>query len=387
METPLKIFIGWDSREDIAYQVAKASIEEHASVPVEIVPIRLKDLKKKNMYWRPADKLASTEFTFSRYLVPALTNYTGWALFIDCDFLFLDDVKKLFDQIDDQYAIMCAKHDYTPKPGVKMDGKIQRPYPRKNWSSMMLINCEHPKNKKYLTVTQINSPFVTPAYVHRFSWLDDDDIGTLSHEWNWLVGWYKEPEDGNPKALHYTEGGPWFDDYKKCEYATEWNLMLASHARRMLEDKDKKIKYLRDRDITIDDLDYTENIKVKIHNFVNKLIDPAEKFIQQKTNEDNIMGSVKVAAIDSGFNYAKKELEFDPILTSLALGINGTVSSFEKEKDTDSVLVIRGAGKTSREALQFCWDTKRDFYAIDTGYFGNKKFKYYHRIKKINYNI
>lgn len=382
METPLKIFIGWDSREDIAYQVAKASIEEHASVPVEIVPIRLKDLKKQNMYWRPTDKLASTEFTFSRYLVPALTNYTGWALFIDCDFLFLDDVKSLFDQIDDQYAIMCAKHDYTPKPGVKMDGKLQTQYPRKNWSSMMLINCEHPKNKKYLTVEQINSRSITPAYVHRFSWLDDEDIGTLSHEWNWLVGWYKEPADGKPKALHYTEGGPWFDDYKTCEYATEWNLTLASHAQRMLEEKDKKIKYLRDRDITIDDLDYTENLKVKIHNFVNKLVDPTEQFIQQKTIEDNIMGSVKVAAIDSGFNYAKKELEFDPILKSLALGINGTVSTFEREQDTDSLLVIRGAGKTSREALQFCWNTNRDFYAIDTGYFGNKKFKYYHRITK-----
>ena len=218
---PLKIFIGWDSREDIAYQVAKLSIEQHASVPVEIVPLKQKKLKKEGLYWRKVDKLASTEFTFTRFLVPELCEFNGWALFIDCDFVFLDDVKKLFDQKDERYAVMCAQHDYTPQEGVKMDGQKQTVYPRKNWSSMMLINCGHPSNR-VLDKEVVNSSRKSGAFFHRFSWLNDEEIGQLSHEWNWLVGWYKEPKDGVPKALHYTEGGPWFQEYENCEYANEY---------------------------------------------------------------------------------------------------------------------------------------------------------------------
>ena len=218
---PLKIFVGWDSREDIAYQVCKASIENLASVPVEVIPLKQKELRKHKVYTRPVDALASTEFTFTRFLIPHLTEYEGWALFIDCDFVALEDVKLLFDQADDKYAVMCAQHDYTPKETVKMDGQVQHIYPRKNWSSMMLINCGHPSNAS-ITAEQVNNVHKTGAYFHRFSWLDDTEIGELSHEWNWLVGWYKEPEDGSPKFLHYTEGGPWFKQYESCEYASEW---------------------------------------------------------------------------------------------------------------------------------------------------------------------
>ena len=220
-DKPLKIFIGWDSREDIAYQVAKLSIENCASVPVEIVPLKQHELREQGLYTREIDKLASTEFTFTRYLIPELCDFEGWALFIDCDFVFLDDVKKLFDQADDRYAIMCAQHDYAPREGVKMDGKAQTNYPRKNWSSMMLINCGHLSNK-YLTKNLVNNEDKTGAYFHRFTWLSDLEIGSLSHTWNWLVGWYREPQDGKPQALHYTEGGPWFPEYENCEYATEY---------------------------------------------------------------------------------------------------------------------------------------------------------------------
>ena len=218
---PLKIFIGWDSREDIAYQVAKQSILDYASVPVEIIPLKQKQLKKDGLYWRDVDKLAATEFTYTRYLIPELTNFTGWALFIDCDFLFLDDVAKLFKLKDNNFAIMCAQHEYNPKEGIKMDGKRQMQYPRKNWSSMMLINCEHPSNK-VLTKEFVNDPAKTGAFLHRFSWLKNKEIGKVSHEWNWLVNWYQEPKDGKPKVLHYTEGGPWFSEYENCEYNTEW---------------------------------------------------------------------------------------------------------------------------------------------------------------------
>lgn len=213
-----KVFIGWDTREDIAYQVAEHSIISR-SKDVDIVPLVQKDLRKVNLYTRPIDPLSSTEFTFTRFLIPAIMNYKGWALFMDCDIVLLRDIQELFDLADDRYAVMCAKHDYTAKEGVKMDGKAQTVYPRKNWSSVFLINCGHPSNK-VLTPELVNTE--TGQYLHRFSWLQDQEIGEISHEWNWLVGVYSEPQDGSPKAIHYTEGGPWFKNYRNCEYNREW---------------------------------------------------------------------------------------------------------------------------------------------------------------------
>lgn len=213
-----KIFIGWDSREDIAFQVCESSILKRSN-NADIIPLRQQDLREVGLYTREVDPLSSTEFTFTRFLIPAIMNYQGWALFMDCDIILLDDIQKLFDQADDRYAVMCVKHDYTVKEGVKMDGKLQTVYPRKNWSSVMLVNCGHPSNQK-LTVDLVNTE--SGKYLHRFSWLDDSEIGELDKEWNWLVGVYKEPEDGSPKAIHYTEGGPWFKNYRDCEYSDIW---------------------------------------------------------------------------------------------------------------------------------------------------------------------
>jgi len=220
----MNVYIGYDSREDLAYQVCSYSIKSKSN-SVNIYPLKLNELKEKRLYTRDEDKLGSTEFTFSRFLVPILNNYSGWALFCDCDILFLNSVEELFSKADDRYAIMCVQHDYTPKGDTKMDGKIQSIYPRKNWSSLVLWNCGHPSNKK-VTQELINDPDTTGKYLHRFSWLKDNEIGEVSHEWNWLVGWYEEPKDGAPKALHYTEGGPWFPDYRFCDYHDVWKKKL-----------------------------------------------------------------------------------------------------------------------------------------------------------------
>ena len=185
--------------------------------------LKLDELIAKNLYTRSIDPLASTQFTYSRFLVPKLTNYEGWAVFCDCDFIFLGDVSNLFKNLDENKAVYCVKHDYTPKETTKMDGQTQTVYPRKNWSSMVLWNCEHPKNK-ILTPELLNEE--SPKFLHRFSWLDDNEIGSLPLEYNWLVGWYKEPNDGHPKILHYTEGGPWFDGYRDCEYGDDWKKEL-----------------------------------------------------------------------------------------------------------------------------------------------------------------
>ena len=216
----MKVFVGYDPREDIAYQVCKHSIEAR-SKDAEVIPLKQSDLRNSGWYTRPVDKLASTEFTFTRFLVPELSNFNGWAVFIDCDVILTTDIAELFAQADDRYAVMCVQHDYAPKEGTKMDGQKQTIYPRKNWSSVMLFNCGHPSNKK-LNMDLVNETEINGAYLHRFSWLKDEEVGNISNEWNWLVGHYKEPTDGSPKLLHYTEGGPWFENYRNCEYHQLW---------------------------------------------------------------------------------------------------------------------------------------------------------------------
>ena len=214
-----KIYIGFDDNEVSAYHACVNSIEHNTKSPVTVLPLQQDELRNNKIYNRPIDDLGSTQFTFTRFLVPYLCEYEGWSLFIDCDFIFLDDIDKLFSLCDDRYAVMCVKHDYRPTSNTKMGGKTQYVYPRKNWSSLVLWNNAHPANSK-VTPSLVNTE--SAQFLHRFTWLDDSDIGSVSHEWNWLVDWYTEPIDGKPKALHYTEGGPWIDGYYNCSYNKEW---------------------------------------------------------------------------------------------------------------------------------------------------------------------
>ena len=214
----MKVFVGYDPREDIAYQVCKHSILSKQP-DAEVIPLKQQELRDAGWYSRPVDKLASTEFTFTRFLIPELADFKGWALFMDCDMILTTDIAELFAQADDKYAVMCVQHDYTPKEGMKMDGQKQTVYPRKNWSSVMLINCGHPSNAK-LTQDFVNDPEINGAYLHRFSWLKDEEVGMLDHTWNYLVGVYDDIK--TPKLIHYTEGGPWFENYRNCEYHQDW---------------------------------------------------------------------------------------------------------------------------------------------------------------------
>tara|TARA_B110000285_G_scaffold70319_1_gene80945 strand:+ start:3551 stop:5251 length:1701 start_codon:yes stop_codon:yes gene_type:complete len=392
---PLRIYVGWDSREDIAYQACRQSLKDTASVPIKVIPLKQPQLKRDEMYWRDKDQLASTEFTFTRFLLPELAEFKGWALFIDCDFIALDDVKELFDQRDNKYALMCAQHDYTPKANTKMDGQQQHNYPRKNWSSMMLVNCGHPSNR-LLTKELVNDPKVDGKYLHRFSWLEDEEVGKLSHEWNWLVGWYKEPEDGKPKFLHYTEGGPWFEEYKDCEYNLEYYRAERKYLSQEIQNLYGKMSQDRNVPKVSETLSYADTTKDPIVALSYALIDPtgkyygyskgeAMKIIQNKFAEGK---TSKVAAIfNDALNYDKNtDYVFDEYLQSFVYGCGGTLSSFDDEKTTAGPLLMRGVGKATREAVQHCWDTGRQFYYIDTGYFGNSKSKSkgWHRITKNN---
>lgn len=222
---PFRVFIGWDSREDIAYQVARRSLLRHATIPVEVSPIRLSDLVAQGLYTRPVDPLASTEFTYSRFLVPHLAGFEGWALFVDCDFIFFADIAGLQPFMDPKFAVLCVQHDYRPQETTKMDGIPQSAYPRKNWSSFMLFNCAHPSSRR-LTVERVNAE--TGAFLHRMQWARDEEIGALPQGWNWLEGWYPKPAQGYPQAVHMTRGGPWFEAWQHVDYADEWRAEAAA---------------------------------------------------------------------------------------------------------------------------------------------------------------
>jgi len=224
----MRIFIGYDSRENIAYQVAKASLLKHSSIPLEITPIVQNDLRYRGIYQREPDALSSTEFSFTRFLTPYLAGYKGWALFCDCDFLFRGDIAAITDYMDGAKAVMCVPHEYKPTEAVKMDGKAQHQYPRKNWSSFVLFNCEHPQ-VKMLTPEVVNTQ--TGMYLHRFQWLTDDLIGELPIAFNYLEGWHTKNDCPNPIAVHFTRGGPWFNEWQNVEYAAEWNAVANSLVR------------------------------------------------------------------------------------------------------------------------------------------------------------
>ena len=215
----INFFIGYDAKEDIAYRVCKYSLLKRSSTNIKVTSLKLDELISKNLYTRMVDPLASTQFTYSRFLVPKLMNYNGWAVFCDCDFIFLDDVANLTKNLDKKKAVYCVQHDYTPKEKHKMDGQKQTIYPRKNWSSFIVFNCSHPSTKK-LTVENVNSE--TGAYLHQFKWCKDEEIGSLDERWNWLEGWTSNHNDLKPFAVHYTRGGPWFPEWQDVEFANEW---------------------------------------------------------------------------------------------------------------------------------------------------------------------
>jgi hypothetical protein len=211
---PIRVFIGFDPREDVAFSVLAHSIHARASEPVSIAPVMLDQLK--GVYRRERNPLQSTEFSFSRFLTPWLCGFEGWAIFMDCDMLMLDDVAKLWAMRDERYAVQVVKHEHVPKEDVKFLGAVQTKYQKKNWSSVMLMNCA---KCTALTPDYVNR--ATGLELHQFKWLGDDAlIGAIPSRWNHLVG-YDAPRD-DAALVHYTIGGPYFDEYRDCEYAAEW---------------------------------------------------------------------------------------------------------------------------------------------------------------------
>lgn len=248
----MRIFIGYDSREPLAYHVLSHSILRRASMPVSIQPVALSQLQRYG-WSRSRGPDESTEFAVTRFLVPWLADYRGWAVFMDCDMLCLTDISELepiLDQSDKD--LLCVQHDYTPSTTTKFMGQRQTQYPRKNWSSFMALRCDAPGR---LTLESVAS--MSAMALHRLAWIDDERIGALPLEWNWLVGEYPacrqvgtDPVErdmfdpaawgdwrchyavgdclkyASVKFLHYTLGGPWLPETADCDHADLWRTEL-----------------------------------------------------------------------------------------------------------------------------------------------------------------
>ncbi len=210
----IRWFIGYDRREPVAYHVLAHSLLELSSEPIAIIPVAVDHFRA--FFNRPPSPWSSTEFSFSRFLVPHLAGGEGWAVFSDCDMLCLEDPARLWALRDEALDLLVVKHDHQPTENTKFLGQPQTAYPRKNWSSVMLINCAR------------MAPLWSPAYVenasglelHRFVGVPDDRIGDLPAGWNHLVD--VNPPNPNADLVHWTLGGPYFRGFERVEFAEQW---------------------------------------------------------------------------------------------------------------------------------------------------------------------
>lgn len=207
-----RVFVGYDSEQELPYRVLKYSIEKHGSRRLNVRPLVLREMEERHGFRRPHDPLASTEFTYTRFLVPYLCGYKGTALFIDSDMLALGDLNEVFELPMDRYWLRVVKHNHRPTSATKMDGRPQTQYPRKNWSSMMLMNCE-----KLTTWTREAVETQSGAWLHRFQTIPNEYIGDIPQQWNVL-----DEVRPDTKLIHYTHGGPWFEECKDHPYGAIW---------------------------------------------------------------------------------------------------------------------------------------------------------------------
>lgn len=229
------IFIGYDSREPDLSDICAHSIARRTAHTIHFHYLKHRELRKGNWFkrawltvsdtgeWQDLvdNKPFSTEFSHTRFLIPALSNYTGTALFMDADMICLTDIAKVFPLLLPHQAIACVKHQHHPKANVqKMDGRLQLQYFRKNWSSFVLWNCGHKANA-VLTPEKVNA--MTGADLHAFKWIPDHELGGLPTTWNYISGVSpKIAAPAKPDVIHYTEGGPWFKECPDVAYAEEW---------------------------------------------------------------------------------------------------------------------------------------------------------------------
>ncbi|MDC1296179.1 glycosyltransferase [Pseudomonadota bacterium] len=213
MDDIADIVVGFDQKESVAYHTFVQSVIEQSTIPTRFMPLTIGSLTN----YKEIHKDGSNDFIYSRFLVPYLMNYNGWAIYADGDMVCLEDIKKLWDLRDNNFAVQVVKHNYKTKVKSKYWGNKNEDYPRKNWSSLILWNCNH-QSHKILTPEFIQEQ--TGSFLHRFSWIKDKEIGEVAKEWNWLAMEYEEKKDIN--LIHYTIGTPCFKEYHDKSLSSYW---------------------------------------------------------------------------------------------------------------------------------------------------------------------
>jgi len=209
----ITVVVGFDQREAIAYHSFCQSILEKSTIPVQFIPLAINSL----YFYIENHNDGSNNFIYSRFLTPYICDFKGFAVYADGDMICNADILELADLFDTSKAVQLVKHEYKTKRSIKYFGNENKNYPRKNWSSMVIFNCQHPANS-VLTPQFIQEH--DGAFLHRFQWLQDDEIGELDSTWNYLAIEYKPRKEA--KLIHYTLGTPCLEDFKNTEMSEIW---------------------------------------------------------------------------------------------------------------------------------------------------------------------
>jgi lipopolysaccharide biosynthesis glycosyltransferase len=215
----IRLVVGFDQREAVAYHVFVQSVIEKSSKPISFFPLSSNAIS----FYNEIHTDRSNAFTYSRFLTPCLMSFEGWAIYLDGDMVCQEDISLLWSLRDSSKAVQVVKHDYKTKSNKKYLNNINIDYPKKNWSSVIIWNCAHPKNR-LLTPELISAR--DGKFLHRFMWLDEEDIGEIPVEWNWLAIEY--PPNPNAKLIHYTLGTPCFSEYSHTEMSDIWHSAFES---------------------------------------------------------------------------------------------------------------------------------------------------------------
>ena len=352
-----KIFIEWNNQAAEAAEVCKYSLLTHSTMQVEIHFLKQKELVEQGICPPLELNNDSSSSTVTRFLIPHLCEYTGWAVFVDCNFLFQHDIRELFQEIDDNIAV-----------------HVTQPPDSKNNSSLVLFNCSHP-DVMQLTPDMVNSQ--PTQWLNEFEWTEH--IEHLDNTWNWLVNYYNESDNGVPKALHYVDGGPWLPDHEKTEYGSQWTFAYYQR-QKSIQPMAPPSKF--------------DTVSPEITELFNSIleyrVDPAGDYYpdaldQIKQGLEQINNTAVYAVEADTMNeinesHKKKGADYDPYLKSFIQGSGGQITVWDRVENSMVPIVLRGVAK--KKYMSACEAASRDYYYIDTGYFGNDRKKEYHRITK-----
>jgi len=371
-----RVFIGWDPRDQEAAELCRYTLLKNSTLPLTVQFLKLEDCVNGQLYKRKEDAEASSQYTYLRYYIPHLMAHKGLAVYCDPGCIWLSDIRELFQHTSDRAAIHLVKHNYKPTAEFKLDNKPQHQYRKKAWTSVMLLNCSHSSHKK-LTAEMVNTS--SAQYLHNLEWLNNNDIWSLDPAWNWIPGLYKESNDGTPKVIHFTEGGPWLQNCQRVEYGYHYAQALQSY-KTSLQVPPAAGPY--------------DHLPDDVQNFFDSVIqwrvDPGQQYYnlsvdkmikKLKALDTKACVAVEAESVDeSSDKLEAKGQDYDPFLKSFIIGSGGQISVWNKTDKDKIPVVLRGV--TKRKQMEACRNAERDFYYIDTGYFGNGRKKLFHRITK-----